>query len=591
MNFLVLCIYLQLNQDTLKKYWMDEVIITATRYKKPVKDVVYSVDIVKKETIENINAYMLTDVIEIVAGVWVEKTGNFGRSDVIIRGLGDKGRRIMVLVNGRPVKMGLFGCTVTHSLPFNNIERVEIVKGPLSVLYGSDALGGIVNIITNTENKTNLKISYGSFNTLRGLLTHGASLGQFNYFFTGSWNLSDGYQENSSYNGKDFTGKIEYKFNDHVWIELFSKYFDGIKHEPKRTCDPDTLIPTAWNWYKRGAFDLTLTADWQITELLLKFYRNFGNHEFSDGWKSTDYTNGTIFHIKKELFKNYFLMTGVEFREQGGEKLSEPYKKCSKKEYAGFVFNDIKITQWFGITYGIRYNYDEFSKGCLSFTAGNVFNLSSKTYLHTNISKGFRSPQLNELCLFPPSNENLKPEMVWNYEVGLGQKLTSNIGFDVTGYLMKGKDLIEFNPETSKFENIGEFTFKGIEFSCRLENHLLNFYLSYSYLDPGEKTRGRMKHKLNTLTEIKTFKNVRVSISGKWVSKYYASDNHENRINDFFVLNSKIKYQITKTIQLFFACDNLLDKKYEMYVDIPGGKAGTYLMPPRTLSAGVSFSL
>jgi len=81
-------------------------------------------------------------------GIFSHRTGDFGRRDVEIRGIGQRGVRLAVLVDGRPEKMGIFNCSVTHSFPLDNVERIEVVRGPSSVLFGPDAMGGVVNIIT-----------------------------------------------------------------------------------------------------------------------------------------------------------------------------------------------------------------------------------------------------------------------------------------------------------------------------------------------------------------------------------------------------------------------------------------------------------
>lgn len=211
----------------------------------------------------------------------------------------------MVLIDGRPVKMGLFGCTVTHSLPLDNVERIEVVRGPLSVLYGSDALGGVINIITKKAEKKfegNLTTSYGTHNNQQYRLMHGGNLDKLDYYLTGDWRLSDGHLPNSVYDGKDLTGRLGYKITNNIGMVFTGKYFDGYKEEPLRATDPDTLVSNTWNDYKRGAIDFSFDGKWGTINGLTKFYRNFGHHEFSDGWQCEDFTNGALVHSSVELF-------------------------------------------------------------------------------------------------------------------------------------------------------------------------------------------------------------------------------------------------------------------------------------------------
>ena len=121
--------------------------------RKTVKEIAASVTVIKTADIEAIPASNALNLLSFSPGIFVTKTGDFGRADVHIRGLGERGRKIAVLTDGRPEKMSLFGCLVTHTFPLDNVERIEVVRGPASVLYGSEALGGVVNIMTHMPSK------------------------------------------------------------------------------------------------------------------------------------------------------------------------------------------------------------------------------------------------------------------------------------------------------------------------------------------------------------------------------------------------------------------------------------------------------
>ena len=223
------------SQQGEARVYLDEVVVTATRTERAIKELPTTAEVITREEIEASNVNSCTDILSTLPGVFVWKTGAFGRADVYIRGIGQRGRRIMVLVDGRPVKMGLFGCTVTHSLPLNNVERIELIRGPLSVLYGSDALGGVINIITRKARKgfeADITLSYGSYDTKKLRLRHGGSFRRFSYYLTGDLRLSDGHLPNSSYNGKDLTAKVGYEISENLDAQFLFKLFDGRKEEP-----------------------------------------------------------------------------------------------------------------------------------------------------------------------------------------------------------------------------------------------------------------------------------------------------------------------------------------------------------------------
>lgn len=582
---------------------LEEVVVTATRTERAVKDLSATVSVITREEIEASNANSCTDILNIQPGLFVHKTGPFGRADVDIRGIGNRGRKVMVLIDGRPVKMGLFGCTVTHSLPINNVERIEAVRGPLSVLYGSDALGGAINIITRQAGKrveADFTTSYGTDNTQHYRLRHGGYRGKFNYYLTGDLRSTDGHIDNSAYDGKDFTARVGYEIMDNAELTLTGKYFDGHKEEPLRATEPPSPPSDTWNDYERGAIDLTFTRRWERMNGFVKVYRNFGEHEFSDGWHSKDFTNGAMVNGSVRVLPNNELTVGVEFRQQGGEKLATAQQPSSwegnKSEYAAYFHDEHTLFNKLTLTFGTRFNEDEVSGGEFCPQGGLVYRLREGTILRGSVNKGFRSPQLTDLYLFPPSNEDLKPEVVWNYGAGVNQQVMEGVNIDIVGYLMDGEDLIKRAPNPNpppmwKFQNVGEFEFKGLETSLRAQmGGGLSGRISYTYLDPGEKTKGRPGDKLDL--DLRYARDrVAVYLNGQYVTDYFAADNATQGIDDYFVANAKLSYELIRGLQAFLAVDNLLDEDYVIYADLPGGAAGLYTMPGRMVHLGLTAEL
>ncbi len=583
-------------EDTLTAYRLPEIVVTATRIEKAVKDLSATVSVITREEIEASNANSCTDILNTLPGLFVQKTGAFGRADVDIRGIGERGRKVMVLVDGRPVKMGLFGCTVTHSLPLDNVERIEVVRGPLSVLYGSDALGGVINIITRKPAKPtemDYTLSYGTHRTYEHRLRAGGVRGPLNFYATADKRKSDGHLPNSAYDGSDFTARVGYEIASNLEAVLTGKYFDGHKEEPLRATDPDTLVSETWDDYERGAVDLTLTGKGKRWSGLVKVYRNFGEHEFSDGWHSRDFTNGAVLNGSGRIFVENELTLGAEFRQQGGKRLSQPLGEWDKSEYAVFFHDEQILLGKLILTFGGRYNQDEISGDVFCPQAGLVFHAREGTVLRGAVNKGFRSPQINELYLFPPSNPDLKSEEVWNYEVGLVQRIVEGVTIDLVGYRMKGENLIQKEKVPGmppfQFQNTGEFKFKGIETGLRAQiSKRLSGRIYYTYLDPGEKTKGRPGNKIDLAVRYAR-ERFGFSLTGQYVADYFAADNGKESISDYFVANMKLSYEVIPGLQASLAVDNILDEEYEIYADLPGGAAGLYSMPKRAFTIGLNF--
>lgn len=589
----------EVEEEKLPLYWMDEIVVTATRTEKAIKDLSATVSVIPREEIEASHANSCMDILNTLPGLFVQRTGAFGRADVDIRGIGERGRKVMVLVDGRPVKMGLFGCTVTHSLPLNNVERIEVVRGPASVLYGSDALGGVINIITRKlvgAQEVDYTFSYGTHDSFQHRLRAGGSRGPLTFYATADKRQSDGHLPNAAYDGRDFTAQAGYEITEHVEAMFSGKYFEAHKEEPLRATDPDTSVSDVWNDYERGAMDLTFTGKWARWSGSVKLYRNFGEHEFSDGWHSKDFTNGVMLNGSGRLLAGNELTVGAEFRQQGGERLSGSPGEWDKTEVAVFFHDEqILLSKWV-FTFGARYNHDEFAGNVLCPQIGLVFHPREGTVLRGTVNKGFRAPQINELYLFPPSNTDLKSEEVWNYEVGVTQRIVEGVDVDLAGYRMKGEHLIQKEkhatpPPMFLFRNTGEFEFKGIEVGVRARiGNALSARMCYTYLDPGEKTTGRPGDKVDVALRY-AWSKLAVSLTTQYVADYYAADDCGKPISDYLVTDVRLSYEIIPGLQASLAVDNVLDKEYEVYAALPGRSAGLFSMPQRTFTTGLTFKL
>ncbi|MBC7361374.1 MAG: TonB-dependent receptor [Candidatus Aminicenantes bacterium] len=571
----------------------EEIIVTATMTPKAIKDCTVAATVVTQQELKALDVTNAMNALMFVPGVFVMRTGDFGRADVEIRGLGQRGQRLGVMVDGRPEKMGIFGCVVTQTFPFDNVERIEVVRGPASVLYGSDALGGMVNIITHTPQKgweTEAIGSYGSFDTRRFTLRHGAGLERFGYYFTFDDSRSDGHIANSSYSGRSFTGKV-YSDLGHSWrLTLNGKYYDGKKYEPLITYT--TPPPELWNDYKRGGFDLTLSHQAASKDFSLKIYTDLGHHVFSDGWNSRDHVCGGVLRYTLTNWKYNELTLGADFRYLQGKSYNFPVGQWDKNEGGIFVQNQYVLKKRLILNGGFRVNRDSSYGWEFVPSAGAIFLLNETTSFRGLISKGFRSPQLSELYLYPTSNPDLHPERLWNYELGFSKQFGTRVNFDLTLFLMNGKDLIQLAanptpPPQFKLTNIGHYKAKGFEASLRGQ---ISPYLMASayvtYLDPGEETIGKAKQKYDFSL---IFKKGRIfsSLTAQYVTDYYAGNNHTNPLPSFFLLNAKVDLDLSRYFGVFLALNNILDVDYKIYVNLPGQAAGAYPMPGRSINIGL----
>ena len=578
---------------------VDEVVVTAERVHHPVRDVAASVSVVTAADLDRTLARTATAALASLPGVFVQKTGPFGRTDIDIRGVGDRGCRVQVLVDGRPEKMSIFGCTVTHTLPLNNVERIEVVRGPLSVLYGSDAMAGVVNIVTRRAGKPlelGARLDYGSFNTRHVVANAGLKRGGFDALLSADKAMSDGHLPNSQYNGNDVSLRAGYDFSPALHLDFTGKYFTGVKHEPKRSTDPDTFVATGWNQYARGGLDLTATGGSETFGGFAKVFRTFGEHVFdpTDGWHSTDLTDGVTLHGHRRFDFGNLVQAGVEGSLLSGTWMqSDTSAPTWTRQQAGVFAQDEQALGPVTANAGLRLEYDNIGGPALCPKVGLVGRIPTGTTVRANVNRGFRYAPLNYTSVFPPKNESLKPEVSWNYEVGMNQQILAGLDADIAGFILRGENLIETAVVPGRmppvqFQNKGSFTFNGIEATLQLRRGPWRSSVAYTLTDFGANTRARAGSKLNVAVGA-TAKNVDLDVTFQHVARYYAADSSRSEIPAYATVDFRAGYRLLSWLDLFASVENLLDHQYDAFADLPGTQAGLYRMPGRALTVGLKL--
>ena len=578
-----------------KKYlFHEQVVVTAVMSPKELKNCSDSLLLVDRLALDLLPASNALVALGGLPGLFVQRSGDFGRADLDIRGLGQNGRRIAVLVDGRPEKMGLYGCAVTHTFPMDNVERIEVVKGPASVLYGGEAMGGAVNIITRRpeqKSESRFQLTYGSFHTSQLNLQQGGKNGRLQYMVTYDRRQSDGHLENANYKGDALTARLDWELAPALELSLQGKYFSGDKREPGTVEMP---LADSWNDYRRGAVDLSLSNVKEKDEWTLRLYRNFGKHQFSDGWDSTDYTNGAMARWTTRRLKQHVLLLGGDLRGFGGTSLNFPQGTWRKSEGSLFFHDDWLPAASLVASAGLRLQLDSLYGSELCPQAGLVWHATTAVSARLQASKGFRSPQLNELYMFPPANPDLEPERVWNFEAGIDWQLAPRWTLQASVFTMRGSNLIETRPNPGPgnkfiFLNSGSFSFNGIELGVRVRPLVpLEIELSHAYLDPGNQTAGRPGHKWDGVLRLQT-RHLSIQLQGQQVNSYFAASDSQRPLPAYFVLNSRLRVSFIRNLDVIIDLNNVLDEEYVIYGEFPGSSAGTFVMPGRNVSLGLRW--
>ena len=586
----LLAIQLSYSQSTAKdSVKLDDIIVTGSKIEISRKIVPVSVSQISKRDIENSGQMNILPLLNTFApGIFVTErnvlgfgVSTGGSGSVSIRGVsGSPNTDVLVLIDGHPQYQGIFGHPLSDAYVASDVEKVEIIRGPASILYGSNAMAGAINIITKKQVeegvKVNLGAAYGSFNTQKYYGTIGYKKDQLSVFASLNHDQTDGIRANTDFNITNGYTKVGYGLSKHLDLTAdfsIAKYNgndNGSVYAPPAPFNIDIT---------RGKTSLSLENKYDKVEGALKFYHNFGTHDLSDGFHSTDRNSGLMFYQTLKLLPGSNITVGTDIKQYGG-KVNQTAVKDSLitvNESAVYAYAQQTLLEKLNLSAGLRLEHNSKYGSELVPFAGLTYNPTESTTFKANVSKGFRSPTIMELYLYAP-NPDLKPERMMNYEVSWLQALLDNrLQFDLTAYVVKGDNMIQVTPGVPPAmtrKNLGAFTNKGIEFSAKyfvLKNLYIN--ANYSYLDLDKPVLAAPRQQINVNVNY-SYKIWSLNVSSQYVEKLYSAVYSSpaqpiTKALNYNVLNARLSVRPAKWLELFVAGSNLLDQKYEINYGYP----------------------
>lgn len=580
--------------DTLK---LDEVVVTGSKIEIARKLVPVSVSLIDKKSIENSGEINILPTISLYSpGVFVSErnilgfgVSTGGSGSISIRGIsGSPNTNVLILIDGHPQYQGIFGHPLPDAYVASDVEKVEIIRGPASILYGSNAMGGVVNIITNKQQKdgfsADLSASYGSFNTQKYTGTFGYKKNKLSVFASLNHDQTDGIRTNTDFNITNGYTKIGYQINDKFFLTgdfNFAK-FNANDNGSVYAEEPQPFGIDIF----RGKTALSVENKHDKTEGALKLYHNFGTHDLSDGWHSTDRNSGAMFYQTFSPFKGNKITAGIDAKQFGGKGNSGKAADSLifVNEFAAYTYMQQNLFQKLSISGGLRVENNSMYGNEFVPMFGLNYYPTEETSFKSSVSKGFRSPTIMEMFLFAP-NPNLKPEQLWNYEIGwLQQFCKGRLNTELTIFVAQAENLIQVTGQYPNVirENIGEFTNKGIEFTMKFiatEKLILN--ANYSYLNLSKALIAAPEHQINFSANY-TYKMFNTNLSLQHIENLYTSVMPEIK-QSYTLLNLRISANILKNATIFVAGNNLLNQSYEINYGYP--------MPEINFAAGFNLKI
>lgn len=605
---------------------LNEVVVTANKKEQKQNSTGKVISVITKEQLEKSAGRSIAQVLNEQAGIVINGALNNAGSVQSVYTRGASSGRTLILIDGVPVNdpsminneydLNLFSV--------NDAERIEICKGAQSTLYGSDAVAGVINIITQKKDVTNpfnlqATATGGNYGTFRGNTSVYGKAGKFSYTARYARLQTDGFSaahdkqgdqqfDNDGYKGNSSNAMIRYQANNNLLLKAFTMYNQyktdvdaGMFTDEKgHTVNNKGLNTGAGFQYKDAV--LALTGNYQYTQTR--------RHDLSTS-SSNDYSSIAQFaelYGNMQLGKGFSLLQGVEYRYGS---MNSAYKNFASPSwnsnfmdsaisqgsmYTSFNYNSSR----FNVELGGRFNFHSKYGSNYTYTFNPSYNINSNHRLFGSIATGFKAPSLYQLFDTYSGFRGLQPEKSTNYELGIQQQYGA-ISHRVVGFYRKIKDGIDYNNLTGQYFNFLEQNVKGLEYELNLSiTKALTLTANYTFLSGEERTQSRIttkdstyeyllkrpKHSVNATIGYQVFPALYVSVNGKYVSSRFDVGGWQQAdavLDSYFILGAYAEYKFNSKLKFFADARNITDKKF---FDING-----YNSIPFLINAGATFHL
>ena len=604
----------------------DEVVVSASKTRQPVSHVTSAVEVITGEQMQKRNLKTVAEALRLATGMAVFSSGGQGTlTEARIRG--SNSQQVLVMIDGAIVNSATTGSYDFAFLTTDNIERVEILRGNQSMMYGSDAMGGVINITTK-RGRGPLSgggfLEYGSYNSLREGGKVSGDKGPFDFSATLSrWDISsissinyrrgaselDGLRnwQGSARLGVNLPTKGRLEF-DLRWLNSDTKFdgFNGFNpadvsgaasHSNQFVYSGNYFQPLTNWWSSRitaarttehlatdpgTSFRDLITGQTGIPFQFLSDIRTYSNRV---EWQNN-------FQIAEPLS----VIAGYQFREQIGNSTG---LFTDKRVASNAGFAEAQLNLWdrvFG-TAGLRQdNYNVFGSATTYRFTGGYLHKETGTKIRASYATGFRAPTINELFFPDFGNPNLRPEKSQGGDIGIDQtlfdkRITLSANYFWTRY--RDQILTVFDPVgcpagTFGFcpANFGSTSAKGVELSMKA-NILRDLPWAKSLDVQGQYTHTATRNtstpdndrlprwplqQYSAMISYQPIEPFRLNLEFRYVGQRFNDANNTQSIGGFDLWNLAATYDINRQIQGYLRVDNLFDRRYEeiLFFGAPG---------------------
>jgi vitamin B12 transporter len=580
-------------------YKEKELVVTPTRYPKPISQVAENITVITSQEIEAMNAHTVAEVLNRVTGLFVNSNQDFGATS-LLHIQGSEQRHVLVLLDGIQWNFLSDGAAETNSIPVGIIERIEVIKGPASSTWGS-SLGGVVNILTKPTGDTErprgaIRASYGESHTqdYRGEISGEA--GSIAYFLYAGKQESDGLRDSRYFDNEAFYSKLKVAPSENVEANFHVGYGDlDVKPGDFPSADI-TSTGTVRTFFAAASLDAIITRELLLNLSLntLKrknvitndalglgitgppgelYLENIFDEETTGGkgklvWEKGQHT--AVFGIDFDHGRlDQTVNVGPLLQFFGVPATSVTHPEIEK--WAIFA-NDTIVLDRLSITPGIRYDWNDITGSFLSPSLGVTYRLGDHSILRSSVARGFTIPPLSSTSgggLFIDPNPNLEPEEVWSYQIGAESSALKYLWAKFTLFrhdLDKSLKREPFAGGAPNFNDLivndGRIRREGFELEVEtLPFHHFSFVGGLAYVDINPPPEGGSDeiYALNLAFRYDDRKSFRAELFGHYI--WWNFDSGLNGSYDDFIwdfnANKKIRIRKNLIMDLFFTAHNL----------------------------------
>lgn len=594
--------------DTLWTIETDPIVVTGTRIPKAKSTLPASISVIPRAAIDaSGESNALPIAAQQVPGVFLQRRGTtgFGVSpgsggSVSIRGIsGSPNTRVLMLIDGQPQFMGVFGHPISDAYMASDVQRIEVIRGPASVLYGSNAMAGAINLITrrylDDGFRTTLKTAYGSYNTQQYSGAASYRQGGASVFASVNHERTDGVRADRDDSFRTLNGYLKgsVRLSPAYRLSADATVSDSRFHDPG-PITAEEAPSDARRDYLRGRASVSLDNTYARVEGALRLFYTFGDHDFSGGFTSTDVNAGLTAYQNLTLAPGSILTLGVDVKTIGGEASVQtpggPIVLVDDErvhEVDGYALWQQRLGEVVDVNAGARLvNNSTYGTEWVP-SVGATVRATPATTVRASVAKGFRSPALVDLFIGPVANPDLQPERVWNAEVGLAQQvLDGALRLEATVFRTVGDDLIQVvgGPGIAPLrQNVADFTNTGVELridAAPAPGWRLSAHHTYLHLDTPVLLAP--EHDLHADVSYARGR-VRATVGGQWVDGLYTTTADGGVQEQYVLLNARLDVRVLPGVDVFVEGENLLDQAYQIDRGYP--------MPGATVVAGVQARL